>query len=80
MRTAQEFRTEILKRKPATQGPSPYGSRVMSVLELYKGLNEYEERRAFQEALEILLQSNVDEERIFAVDVCLGFFVLRHAL
>jgi len=80
MKSSQKFCEEILKRRPDAQGPSAYGSKVMPVLELYKGLNEYEERRAFQDALELLLQSDVDEDRSFAVDICLGFFVFRDAL
>jgi hypothetical protein len=75
MKTKEYFLEEILRREPKVQGPSEYGSRVLPVLELYKGLSTYQERRSFQDALELLLQSEVAEERAFGVDICLGFFV-----
>mgnify|MGYP006288616443 CR=1 FL=1 len=80
MKTAQEFRERILGLRPEEEGPSEYGSRVMPVLELYKRLEEFDERKAFQDALELLLASKIQEERAFAVDVCLGFFVFRDAI
>lgn len=79
-KTREWFRNEILSRKQTAQGPSEYGSRVMPTLQLYKGLQTYEERRTFQDALEILLQSPIADERSYAVDVCLGFFVFRDAI
>lgn len=80
MKTAAQFRTEIASLRPKKHGPSAYGSRVMPILEIYKKLADYDERRAFQEALELLLRSDDSEERSFAVDICLGFFVFRDAL
>lgn len=75
MKTKEFFREEILRREPKAHGSFEYGSRVLPVLELYKELSTYQERRSFQDALEMLLQSKVKEERTFAVDICLGFFV-----
>ena len=80
MRTALEFKNEIMRKRPIAQGQSQYGSRVMPVLELYKGLASYEDKRSFQDALELLLKSGDEDERAFAVDVCLGFFVFRDAI
>ena len=68
-----------LEPKP-TPGDSEYGSRVMPVLELYKTLTSYEERRAFHDALEKMLTDDRERVRKFAVDVCLGFFVFRDAI
>ena len=56
------------------------GSRVMPVLELYAGLKTYEERKAFQDALEQMLTDPCERVRKFAVDVCLGFFGFRDAI
>jgi len=80
MRNAQHFRDSILRLRPKEEGPSQYGSRVMPVLELYKSLEAFEERRSFQDALELLLKSESEHDRAFAVDVCLGFFVFRDAI
>lgn len=80
MKSVEQFRDEILSRRPDAQRYSPYGSRVMPVLDLYKGLETFEARRAFQDALELLLQSDKADERSFAVDICLGFFVFRSAI
>jgi hypothetical protein len=63
-----------------TEGYSEYGSRVMPVLELYKSLTTYEERRAFQDALERMLTDERERVRKFAVDICLGFFVFRNSI
>ncbi len=67
-------------RPPRTGGYCEYGSRVMPVLELYRDITETNERLAFQEALERLLCDSDETIRTFAVDVCLGFFVLRDAI
>jgi hypothetical protein len=81
MRTSRDFYGEILKAKPApVDSYSEYGSRVMPALELYKSLKSYEERRAYQDALELMLRDESTEVRGFAVDVCLGFFVFRNAI
>jgi hypothetical protein len=61
-------------------GHSEYGGRVMPVLRLYKNLSGYEEKKAFQDALEMLLKDDDDDRRSFGVDVCLGFFVFRDAI
>ena len=57
-----------------------YGAAVMPVLEIYKRLTTFEDRRAFQDALEMLLTDEDQAKRSFAVDVCLGFFVFRDSL
>ena len=49
----------------------------MPVLSLYKELSTFDERRAFQDALEKMLTDRDKEIRQFAVDICLGFFVFR---
>ena len=72
-------RSRKLKKRQGA-GNSVYGSRVMPVLELYAGLVEFEERDAFQKALEMLLSDADPERRSFAVDICLGFFVFRDAI
>lgn len=80
MNNAQQFFKDILQLRPKNEGPSHYGSRVMPVLELYKRLSTFEERKSFQDALELLLTSASENDRAFAVDVCLGFFVFRDAI
>ncbi len=80
LNTIEQMHREILARRPSSKTtPSLYGERVMPVLEFYRGLDSYEARQAFQGALDHMLQSEAAEERSFAVDVCLGFFSLRHA-
>ena len=80
MKTAEYLRDEILKLRPTYEGPSEYGDRVMPVLATYQSLESFEERKAFQDALELLLKSNVEDERRYAVDICLGFFIFRDAI
>lgn len=81
MRTARDFYDELLKAKPVPVASySEYGSRVMPALEMYATLESYEERRAYQDALEMMLTDDREDVRKFGVDVCLGFFVFRNAL
>jgi len=79
--SADEFVERILALEPEQkEGYSEYGSRVMPVLELYKHLETYEERRAFQDALERMLTDRRQRVREFAVAICLGFFVFRKTI
>jgi len=81
MKTKEQLLTEILAtRADAAEGYSEYGSRVLPAMRIYKALATYEERKAFQDALESLLTSSKKDDRAFAVDLCLGFFVFRDAL
>lgn len=76
-----EMYEKIVSLEPSqSSGNSEYGSRVMPRLELYKSLTSFEERRAFQDALERMLVDERENVRMFAVDICLGFFVFRHAV
>lgn len=83
-RDVKAFISEIHKHQKSLRrrggGYSESGSRVMPVLQLYAGLALFEERRAFQDALELLLRDEDAEVRSFAVDICLGFFVFRDAI
>lgn len=69
-----------LKELKKASGYSEYGSRVMPLLKEYKKINDFNERRAFQDALELLLRDDSDENRNFGIDICLGFFVFRDAI
>jgi uncharacterized protein (DUF2336 family) len=81
MTDAKSFVKKILSLEPrATGGYSEYGSRVMPVLEFYASLKTYEERKAFQDALEQMLTDSRERVRRFAVDICLGFFGFRDAI
>jgi hypothetical protein len=81
MTDANSFVQQILALEPEREdGYTEYGSRVMPVLELYKGLKTYEDRRAFQNALERMLTDPREPVRDFAVAICLGFFVFRDAI
>ncbi len=80
MNTIEQMRREILTRRPSSAtSPSLYGERVMPVLEFYRTLESSGARLAFQGALEQMLRSEQAEERSFAVDICLGCLVFRHA-
>jgi hypothetical protein len=78
MKKPEDFYEKIVKLLPKKRaGYSEYGSKVMPVLSLYKELSTFDERRAFQDALEKMLTDRDKEIRQFAVDICLGFFVFR---
>lgn len=68
------------RRKVGRLRDPSYGAAVMPVLELYKGLTTFEDRRAFQDALERLLSDEDAAKRRYAIDICLGFFVFRDAI
>ena len=81
MKDADYFFDLIVKSIPKpTSGYSECGSRVMPALTMFKALDTYEERRAFQDALERMLESPKLGIRRYAVDVCLGFFVFKDAI
>lgn len=81
MQPTHEFFEKIINLLPTKRsGYSEYGSRVMPVLSLYRGLSKFEDRQAFQDSLERMLTSPDEEIRRFAVDICLGFFVFRDAI
>ncbi len=75
------FYQKITRLLPAKcLGYTEYGSKVMPVLALYKELATFEDRKAFQDALEKMLAAPDEKVRRFAVDICLGFFVFRDAI
>ena len=80
MKTSQDYIQEILSKKQTSGGYTEYGSRVMEVLEIYKDIKTYTERKTFQDALEKLLSDKKEDIRKYAVDICLGFFVFRDAI
>jgi len=75
MKNAQHFRKSLLEsRKKATP---EYGGNVMPALEAFRELSDTKEIRAYQDALELMLEDDDPAIRKFAVDLCLGFFVFR---
>lgn len=78
-RNSQSLLSCILKIRERVRidRDTSYGANVLPVLELYKGLTSFEERKAFQDALEKMLSDPDKEIRRYAVTVCLGFFVFR---
>jgi hypothetical protein len=79
-RTTDDFLNEILALKTKTVQDTAYGANVVPIIELYKALSTYEERKAFQDALERMLCDKNQEVRSYAVNICLGFFVFRDAV
>jgi hypothetical protein len=78
LRDKDYFAKELLRVKLK---PEPgYGGNVLPALQIFAGLSSFEERKAFQDALEDLLQSKIADDRRFAVTVCLGFLVFRDTL
>jgi hypothetical protein len=71
----RDFFMKVMQSNKKAKGYSEYGSAVTPILEEYKKIQEPDERKAFQSALEELLQDKNEEVRHFAVTVCLGFFV-----
>jgi len=62
------------------RNPAPdYGGNVIRSMEIYRDAANCE-RRAYQDALEIMLRSEDAREREFGVTLCLGFFVFRDAI
>ena len=79
--TIEHMRQEIVARRPdPATTPSLYGGAVMPAIEFYRSLESQEARLAYQDALEQMLRSESEEERSYAVRVCLGFFVFRDAM
>jgi hypothetical protein len=77
LRDAEAFRAELLTHM---RNPAPdYGGNVIRSMELYRDA-QVDERRSFQDALELLLTSDDAQEREFGVTLCLGFFVFRDAI
>lgn len=72
MRTANDFVKAISKARLL---PEPgYGGNVFPAIRIYSAITSNEEALAYQAALERLLQSDDENIRKFAVNVCLGFF------
>lgn len=78
MKNKEDFRKIILNsRKKATP---EYGGNVMPALQEFKKLEDPNEIRAFQGALECMLEDEDPSIRKFAVDLCLAFFVFRNVI
>ena len=75
-----QLEQQIKKNKRFKPGNTVYGSKVMPILELYKSLSSFEERKFFRDALEKFLVDSDESKRKFAVDICLGFVVFRDAI
>ena len=83
MRSADDFKNEILEIKKEVErirDKWDYGANVIPIIEIYKALSTYEERKAFQDALERMLCDKDQNIRSYAVTICLGFFVFRDAV
>lgn len=78
MRNREDFREIILNSRKKTT--PEYGGNVMPVLREFKKLEDTNEIRAFQDALESMLEDPDLSIRKFAVDLCLGFFVFRDVI
>lgn len=78
MRTTNEFVNAISKARLL---PEPgYGGNVFPAVRIYSEITSHEEALAYQAALEKLLQSDDEDIRKFAVNVCLGFFTFYDAI
>jgi hypothetical protein len=73
--TPEFFVNEILRLKK-NAGPG-YGDNVLPAMRLYKSLESPADRKAFEQALEILLTDANKEYRSYGVTLCLGFFAFR---
>ena len=61
-------------------GNFDYGANVVPVIDHYRDLKDYADRRAFQSAVEAMLRSDDRELSEYAVTLCLGFVVFRDAV
>ena len=76
--TSEFFVNEILRlRKNAGPG---YGDNVLPAMKLYKSLDSPADRKAFHDALELLLSDSDKDKRSYGVTLCLGFFVFREVV
>ncbi len=75
--TVREMKASILATKK--KATPDYGGNVLPAIELYRGLTSSEERKNFQDALELMLRDENHDTREYAITLCLGFFVLRDA-
>lgn len=78
MKDTHYFRNLLLNcRKMATP---EYGGNVMPALKAFRALKDANEIRAFQDAIESMLEDGEPAIRKYAVDLCLGFFVFRNVI
>jgi len=78
MKDSRYFRQLLLESKK--KATPEYGGNVMIALKAFKALSDTNEIRAYQDALESLLEDDDSMVRRFAVDLCLGFFVFRNVI
>lgn len=77
----QEYVKKILAIRDASlkrAGHFDYGANVIPVIEHYVALKEPAERQSFLAAVKAMLRSEVEEQREYAVTLCIGFVVFRN--
>lgn len=74
------FTKQVQANKRLSKSNIGYGEDVMPILEAYSSLSNFDERKAFKDALALFLSSADPIKRNFAIDVCLGFFIFRDAI
>jgi len=67
----------IRDRALRKSGHFDYGANVLPLIRHFSELQDPQERRAFQDAVEYMLQSNNVEWQKYAVTLCLGFLIFR---
>jgi hypothetical protein len=78
MRTAKEFKTELLS---VARTPEPgYGGNVLPAAKMFSSLASHSEMLEFELAIQSLLESSDLEHRKWAVNLCLGFITFRDAI
>ena len=75
MKTKDQMQEEIL-RLCKDAGPG-YGDNVLPAINLYCSITEYDERKAYSDAVEMMLTSEDKKIREYAVTLCLGFIAFR---
>ena len=78
MKDLKYFRNLIIESQKQTT--PEYGGNVMLAIQQFKNLKNTDEIRAYQDAIESMLEDNDPKIRKYAVTLCLGFFVFRTAL
>jgi hypothetical protein len=77
-RTADDFVAALIR---VQRHPEPgYGGNVLPAARIYSSIENHEEIRAYQDAIQQLLGSDDIELRKFAVTLCLGFFTFRDVI
>lgn len=79
MDTPQKVQDLLAIRDSALRksGHFDYGANVLPLIRHFSALQDWQQRKEFQDAVEYMLTSDNPEWRNYAVTLCIGFVVFR---